>query len=56
LKKEALDCTLSRTHFWRGYGPVIRQTTEWMNEWISYLLYRLCMCSLFYSFKVIPAE
>jgi len=27
LKEEALDCTLRRTHFGRGYGPVIRQTT-----------------------------
>jgi len=27
LKEEALDCTLWRTHFGRGYGPVIRQTT-----------------------------
>jgi len=22
LKKEALDCTVWRTHFGRGYGPV----------------------------------
>jgi hypothetical protein len=28
LKEEALDRTLWRTHFGRGYGPVIRQTTE----------------------------
>jgi hypothetical protein len=28
LKKEALDCTLWRTRFGRGYGPVVRQTTE----------------------------
>jgi hypothetical protein len=28
LKEEALDCTLWRTRFGRGYGPVIRQTTE----------------------------
>jgi hypothetical protein len=32
LKEEALDHTLWRTHFGRGYGPVIRQTTEYMNE------------------------
>jgi hypothetical protein len=37
LKKEALDRTQWRTRFGRGYGPVIRQTTEWMNEWILYL-------------------
>jgi hypothetical protein len=29
LKEEALDRTLWRTRFGRGYGPVIRQTTEW---------------------------
>jgi hypothetical protein len=28
LKEEALDCTLWRTHFGRGYKPVIRQTAE----------------------------
>ena len=26
LKEEALDRTLWRTHFGRGYGPVVRQT------------------------------
>jgi hypothetical protein len=28
LKEEALDRTLWRTHFGRGYGPVARQTAE----------------------------
>jgi hypothetical protein len=28
LKEEALDRTLWRTHFGRGYGPVVRHTTE----------------------------
>jgi hypothetical protein len=28
LKEEALDRTLCRIHFGRGYEPVIRQTTE----------------------------
>jgi hypothetical protein len=28
FKEEALDCTLWRTRFGRGYGPVVRQTTE----------------------------
>jgi len=31
LQEEALDHTLWRTHFGRSYGPVIRQTTEWIN-------------------------
>jgi hypothetical protein len=30
LKEGALDRTLWRTRFGRGYGPVIRQTAEWM--------------------------
>jgi hypothetical protein len=32
LKDEALDRTLWRTRFGKGYGPVVRQTKEWMNE------------------------
>jgi hypothetical protein len=28
LKEEALDRTLWRTGFGRGYGPIVRQTTE----------------------------
>jgi hypothetical protein len=28
MKEEALDRTLWRTRFGRGYGPVVRQTTE----------------------------
>jgi hypothetical protein len=37
LKEEALDRTLWRTRFGRGYGPVVGQTT-WMNEYlISYI-------------------
>jgi hypothetical protein len=28
LKEEALDCTMWRVHFGRGFGPVVRQTAE----------------------------
>jgi hypothetical protein len=28
MKEEALDRTVWRTRFGRGYGPVVRQTTE----------------------------
>jgi hypothetical protein len=28
LKEEALDRTLWKTRFGRGYGPVVRRTTE----------------------------
>jgi len=30
LKDEALYHTLWRTRFGRGYGPVVRQATEWL--------------------------
>jgi len=35
LTEEALNYTLWRTRFGRGYGPVIRQTTKWMTEWMK---------------------
>jgi hypothetical protein len=28
LKEEALDCTMWRPRFGRGFGPVVRQTTK----------------------------
>ena len=31
LKEEALDRTVWTARFGRGFGPVVRQTTEWMN-------------------------
>ena len=31
MRGETLDRTLWRTRFGRGYGPVVRQTTELMN-------------------------
>ena len=32
LKEEALDHTMWRARFRRGFGPVVRQNTERMNE------------------------
>jgi hypothetical protein len=37
LKEEALNRTMWRARFGRGFGPVVRQTAEWMNEWILQL-------------------
>jgi hypothetical protein len=37
LKEEALDCTIWKARFGRGFGPVVRQTTKWMN--VTYLKY-----------------
>ena len=31
LKEEALDRTMWRARFGRGFGPVVRQTTKWMS-------------------------
>ena len=31
LKEEALDHILWSTHFGRGYGPFVRQKTEWIS-------------------------
>ena len=32
LKEEALDSIIWRHRFGGGFGPVVRQNTEWMNE------------------------
>ena len=34
LKEEALDRTIWRHRFGGGFGPVVKQNTEWMNEWM----------------------
>ena len=34
LKEEALDRAMWRALFGRGFGPVVRQTTKWMNTQI----------------------
>ena len=32
MKEEALDCTMWRACFGRGFWPVVKQTTKWMND------------------------
>ena len=32
LKEEALHLTIWRHRFGGGFGPVVRQNTEWMND------------------------
>ena len=32
MKEEALDRAMWRNRFGGGFGPVVRQNTEWMNE------------------------
>ena len=38
LKEEALDRTMWRARFGRGFGPVVRQTTKWMNKMENFKL------------------
>jgi len=38
-KEEALDRTMWRGRFGRGFGPVVRQTTKWMNKDKQFLLW-----------------
>jgi hypothetical protein len=44
LKEEALGRTICSARFGRGFGPVVRQTTKWMNEihyvWLLYGIIR----------------
>jgi hypothetical protein len=44
LKEEALVRTMWRNRFGRGVGPVVRQNTEWMNEWILQLDFQFAAC------------
>jgi hypothetical protein len=37
LKEEALDRTMWRAGFGRGFGPVVRQTDKWMSESILWI-------------------
>jgi hypothetical protein len=32
LKEEALDHTMWRAGFGKGFGPVVRQTAKWIND------------------------
>jgi hypothetical protein len=37
LKEEALDRTVWKARFGRGFGPVVRQTTKWINKTKSHI-------------------
>jgi len=45
LKEEALDCNMWRARFGIGFGPVVRQTTKRMNEYLIKCAYH----NLFFS-------
>jgi hypothetical protein len=44
LKEETLVRTMWRARFGRGFGPVVRQTTNWMNDVYCSRLRRLVKC------------
>jgi hypothetical protein len=46
LKEEALDRTLLRAHFGRGFGPVVRETIKWMKNIIIPLCYNCLQYSV----------
>ena len=41
LNEEALDRTMWRNRFGRGFEPVVRQNTEWMNDDLSVPPFRI---------------
>ena len=47
LKEEALDRTMWRHRFGGGFGPVVRQHTEWMN--MNIYLYTYIYIYIFHS-------
>jgi hypothetical protein len=44
LKEKALVCTLWRTCFAKGYGPLINQTAICVNELMNILVNVVCVC------------
>ena len=52
LEEEALDRTIWRHRFGGGFGPVVRQNTEWMNEhWFRNVLFQRKGCELHWSLR-----
>jgi len=39
LKEEALDCTMWRTRFERGYGPVVRQQQNGVTAFVFFFFF-----------------
>jgi hypothetical protein len=59
LKEEALDRTMWRAHFGRGFGPVVRQTAKWINDLSNNRVFRnpsnhLPGCTVSQKFKSWP--
>jgi hypothetical protein len=55
LKEEALDRTMWRARFGRGFGPVMRQTTKWMNSDLIAPFYGVFISAIWsFYFVVLP--
>jgi hypothetical protein len=54
LKKEALDRTMWRAGFGRGFGPVVRQTAKWneLHVLVFGCTYKLSVCRIEQSWAV----
>ena len=50
LKEEALDRTQWRHRFGGGFGPVVRQNTEWMNIRVDQMKFAAYMAFSFITF------
>jgi len=44
LKEEALDRTMWRNRFGGGFGPVVRQKTEWWMMMMKHYMFRAFLC------------
>ena len=54
LKQEALESNMWRAGFGRGFGPVVRQTAEWMNENVFKILELSTLTSEWREFPSAP--
>ena len=50
LKEEALDRTIWGHRFGGGFGPVVRQNTEWMDLFVRRVLLNIADMQVFFRF------
>jgi hypothetical protein len=57
LKEIALACTIWRAWFGRGFGPLLRRTTKWMNEYhMTNISFSLIRRTVFQKCYIVSAE
>jgi hypothetical protein len=52
MEEETLDLTHLRTGFGRGFGPVVRWTTQWIHETVS----RIYGKNTLFIFAIVTSE